>query len=563
MKKIFLSVLLFLCFINVEAKDYYSSYSSYSDWSTNEIESSDIVSVEKSIRYKYYHEDIEGEYYLEDEQDSKYNLKDENKYYYSDYSEYSKLKPEEKKNRVIESVEGYEYSDALKVNRIMINDTHGGANKLYITEIRVLDSNNNDINYDVITCEGCNDQFTNYIHNGIIDERNSYVDNRGFIVLELENEYYFDEITIKVYMYDNTNEYKSYYITLGSLREYHLRYSYYSEFNSNEIKEEIYNYTNMIQNIEWDNPKISLSEVIPNLHTKVDKIPLYRYKDKYIYYYNSNKIYSDYLTKPTAYYNKQSEDSIYLYRYKTRDKISIQDNIVIIDSNDTIDNYYKSTVPVKIEGNIDMSKNGTYHISFITPFKTIEKDVVVNIENNTLKEQYEKLLEEKNNLKTKYDNLVSDYNDKMNAIEEMKDKLNSKESIERDYNDLLKEYQEVKDSSNNDIELYNKMIEDINKYKIRINELNNELINYKEMVNNKNSEKNRMSKEYENELINLRIKNETETPTCKTNSDVRTMPLLTIPHTYFIIPLIFILIVLISYFTYKRIRERRTNARGR
>ena len=539
MKKIFLSVLLFLCFINVQAKDYYSSYSAYSDWSTNEIESSDIVSVEKSIRYKYYHEDIEGNYYLEDEQDSRYNLKDENKYYYSDYSEYSKLKPEEKKNRVIESVEGYEYSDALKVNRIMINDTHGGANKLYITEIRVLDSNNNDINYDVITCEGCNDQFTNYIHNGIIDERNSYVDNRGFIVLELENEYYFDEITIKVYMYDNTNEYKSYYITLGSLREYHLRYSYYSEFNSNEIKEEIYNYTNMIQNIEWDNPKISLSEVIPNLHTKVDKIPLYHYKDKYIYYYNSNKIYSDYLTKPTAYYNKQSEDSIYLYRYKTRDKISIQDNIVIIDSKDSIDNYYKSTVPVKIEGNIDLNKNGEYHISFITPFKTIEKDIIVNIENNNIKEEYEKVLEENNNLKTKYDNLVSDYNDKMNSIEEMKSNNDSQKNIE----------------------LYNNMIEEINKYKIKNNELNTEIMNYKEIVSNKDKEKNRISKEYENELINLRL--EEENTKCETNSSVRTMPLLSIGPTYFIIPIIFILIVLISYFVYKKVKERRNNVRSR
>ena len=558
MKKILISVLLFLCFINVEAKDYYSSYSSYSDWSTNEVTSSDTVSVEKSLRYKYYHEDIEGNYYIEDEFDPKYNLKDDTKYYYSTYSDYSKTVPEEKKNRVIETIEGYEYKKSLKVKYIMINDTHGTNNRLYITEIKVLDSNNNDINYNIITCEGCNDTFNEYIHNGNINERNSYVENRSFIYLELDNEYYFDEVTIKVYMYDNSNEYKSYYITLGTTREYHLRYNYYSEFkseNESDIKEEIYNYTNMIQTIEWGNPEISLEEVLPNLHTQVTKIPLYRFKDKYIYYYNSNKIYSDYLTKPTSYYNKQSDESIYLYRYKTRDKISIQDSIIMTDSNDSIDNYYESTVPVKIDGNIDMNKNGTYHISFITPFKKIDKDIIVDIENNTIKEKYNELLEKNNDLKTKYDNLLLDYDGKMKTIEEMEEKVKAKDNS---YNELLE-----KSNQDNDTELYNQMIEDINNYKMKINELNIAIEGYKETINNKEQEKNKISKEYENELINLRLQSELEEkPKCE-NSNVRTFPLLTIGNTYFIIPLIFILLVLISYFIYKKIKERRSNVRGK
>ncbi len=558
MKKLFLTILLFVCFINVSAKDYYSSYSTYSDWSTNEVEQSDTVLVEKSIKYKYYHEDIEGNYYLEDENDSKYTLKDETNYYYTDYTDYSKIEPEPRKNRVIESIEGYEYREALKGRYVMLNDIYSIENRLYINEIKVLDSSNNEINYNIILCRGCSNYFTNFVHNGIIDENNFYIENGGMLYLELDKEYRFDEITIKVYEYDNSPNFEAYIISFGTLTDQYLRHEHYSEYIPNiHLKEENYNYTNMSQNLKWKDPVISVGPLDSNIRARVTKIPLYRYKDKYIYYYNSNKIYSDYLDKPTTYYNKQSEDSIYLYRYKKRDKISIQDNIVITNKNESLDNFYESTVPVKIEGTINMNKNGVYHVSFITSFKTIEKDITVNIESNVIKEEYEKALEEKNESDTKYDNLVSEYNDKIKTIEEMESKL----KIDKDnYNELLKEYDKLRtDSDNQSIELYNQMIEEINKYKYRINELNMELMNYKELVKNKDIEKNRISKEYQNELLNLKVNDK---PKNETNSEVKTMPLLLIGRPHFIIPLIFILLVLVSYFIYRKIKERRNNVRS-
>ena len=533
MKKLFIGVLLFLCFINVEAKDYYSSYSSYSDWSTEEIEASDTISVEKSIRYKYYHEDIEGEYYLENENDPKYSLKDEAKYYYTDFTEYSKIEPYQRKNRIIESIEGYEYQESLKGKYIWFNDIYSIDNRLYINEVKVLDSNNNEINYNIIICRGCSNNFTNNIHNGIIDENNYYIENGGIVYLELDGEYRFDEITIKVYEYDNTPGFESYTISFGTLSEYYMRQEHYSEYvHGVYLKEQKYNYTNMIQNLKWDNPEISVDPLDPNLPVKVTKVPLYRYKDKYIYYYNSNKIYSDYLSKPTTYYDKQSEDSIYLYRYKKRDKISIQDNIVITNNNESLENFYESTVPVKIEGTIDMNKNGTYHVSFITSFKTVEKDITVNIETNTIKE---KLSEENKNIQTKYDNLLLEYNDKIKTIEE----------------DNQKRY----------IETYNKMIDDINRYKMRINELNMKLEESKQTISNKDIEKNKIKKEYENELLNLKLNEQPQK--VESDSGARTLPLLIIQKPYLLIPLIFVLVVLITYFVYKKYRERRDYVRSR
>lgn len=753
MKKIFLILCMFLCIGNVSASTHYSDYSDFSDWNIDYIEEDDKTFVETKTLHKYYREEISGEYFLEGENNSNYPIVDYNNYYYSDYSEYGLEYPLVKPNRDIETIGGYKYQEATKVKYIVFDNIHGSYGSLRITEIGIKDSKGNNIEYLAI-CNNCNIQFLDYINNGIYKENESYIENGGSLVLELYDYYSYDDIYLSMGIFDVTNETKTYNISFyPNLESDKLLYINVSDNFTNDYYKDTpiynYDYTNMVKgNITFSEPKISLDEILPTESTNVESVSLYRYRDKYYYYYKVDKYYSDFMEYGNDEYPIESDEFITYFRYKRRDKAIIEDNITITNYNVNLQDYIESSTDFSIATDIDVTKNGVYYVQYILPYEVVRKEIVVNIEENNLKEENQRLIDEYNNLLTQYeetlsmledlervnqnnnneyqklselfvelqnrynelqnviddlnndllfeqdrynellslyeetlynlndlerinqnnnneyqklselfvdlqnkykelqlvvnnlnndltnsnnnydrllinynealsiinnlnnqiekqnreyqdlsnlyvtlqnhyqnlenamevltndldsteiekDKLLDDYNNALDIIKELNAKISEQEKIKDEYNTLLTKYEEMQNklaelnnsmNNTNDIKKYNMMIEELNNYKIQINELNMELEKYKNSLEQKEEEKNKMSKEFENELINIKLKNENKIKEMQkeieNRNEVKTIPLLNISNIPFIIIfIIFIIIALIVLISLKK-----------
>ena len=138
----------------------------------------------------------------------------------------------------------------------------------------------------------------------------------------------------------------------------------------------------------------------------------YKYIDTLFKEYKAETEYMNgYDLNGTDYFNIKGEEKTF-YRYKTRDKITISDNLTITDKNFNLNNFIQnSTIDnIKIISNIDMNVNGKYDIYFVTPFKTIKEEVIVDIKENLLNllvteiEENQKLRHQVNEYSSKVNN---------------------------------------------------------------------------------------------------------------------------------------------------------------
>ena len=305
---------MFLIVSNVYAKDYYTEYGSFSKWSTDYVEKDELTDVEEKRLYKYYHEDIVGDYYLEDSAPLDYII-DKSKYKYGSYSSYSENLPEVKKGRIIESKEVLEYQKMVPISYIFIFNT----NNFVISEIDITDSKGNNVNFD-INCTNCSKPFSSQLNNNSIYDYNlSEIDFN--IMIKLRTPLYYDDINIDIYLYDEEDKMKSFDIAGLSDEEDVILLdnfrNYFKSYDQFDIKKYSFNYSNMIVTNKWESTK---DKTLDN-HTLVTAKYLYRYKDIYYYYYKKNIIYSDYLEKATKYYPYQTEEYITYYRYRKRTKV--------------------------------------------------------------------------------------------------------------------------------------------------------------------------------------------------------------------------------------------------
>ena len=429
-KKLFLVILIF-CFIGVDAKEYYSEYGNFSKWDTNYIEKDELTDVEEKRLYKYYHEDIIGDYYLEGEEPIGYTI-DKSKYKYSKYSSYTSNIPSIINGRIIESKEVLEYQKMVPISYIFIYNINS---ELAISEIDIKDSNGNNLNFD-INCTNCSKLFTNGLNNdSMYDYNYSNIDSN--ILITLRKPLYYDDINIDIYLYDTKDILHTFDIACLSESDDVILFKNYREyFNIGEINKYTLNYSNMVVTNKW----VKTNSKNIDKYTIVNSSYLYRYKDLLYYYYKKDITYSDYLEKPTKYYPNQTEEFITYYRYRTREKILYDESVIT----------------------------------------NLNKDIEL------LKLENEKYIDD-------YNNYITDLNDK----------------------------------------------------NLKINELNISLENNKLLLEDKELEKNKITKEFENELLNLKMGEET--------TQVRTIPLLKIGDNYiYILPIIFLILILSLLFILKK-----------
>ena len=119
MKKILLFLILTFCVSNVMALEY-TDYSEFSEFSEEVIKEDDLTDVKSERRYKYYKlNKILGPYV--ESPNEKYLYLDDEDYIYTNYSEVSPIKPEDKEGRIIEEVGGYKYKRVKDINYITIS----------------------------------------------------------------------------------------------------------------------------------------------------------------------------------------------------------------------------------------------------------------------------------------------------------------------------------------------------------------------------------------------------------------------------------------------------------
>lgn len=425
MKKIVLLLLILFSLnfkVQASAKDvYYSEYSDFSEFSQTKIDSSELVDVEIERRYKWYKENITDEYLLYDDGMEKYEFINTDNFIESDFSEWGYEKPDKTTGRVIEEKEEYKVKRLKPIQSLMLGDFYFSKDKVTLGEIEIY-VNNNKIDYTSV-CGSC--------YNGVFDES-------SFVLIDFYEPYYIKDITIKLITAENQyiNSFRMFAIEpmIDNVpSKIFASYIYNNELSDIVITEEDFN----IVNPEYEEEIIY--DLLPNV-SRLDNVEVnmkYRYKDKYYYFYNTELEYLNGYYSEYPGYKKDENDYMDYYRYRTRDKIVIDNEMTITRYKKDLNDFIISTTDYEIESNINYLKNGVYSVRYVTPFQTIEKEVTVDIEENELREELE-------NLNQKYNELVVDYNNNQDKIEELTESI----EVKNEQIDNLKEKQQIELSSN-------------------------------------------------------------------------------------------------------------------
>lgn len=412
MKKIIWCLFFLLIFFEVEAKDYYSDYSEYSDYQEEYIAKSDLVEVDTKELYHAYEENEVYKFLETKDGILTGNFIDEYTEWTNDINEIDLNKEYEEK-----TIYYYNQTNTIYNYLFIINDN----DKEYVMEsIYAYDSEKQIFqtkratlrkgNYILLIINGRKIQ--NMTIDMILDKRNNATSELSFY---LSKDQYLDvteDVLAKRLIDTSDNNIVEYekidLLDFDYLFQDSIKQSTNNNFNGRIIKEEK------------------------------------QYRNHYIYYEQKvlEKKYLDLYLENSDVYKLDYEDKKILYRYKKRDKVSIEENIVIEEKNIFLEDYISySTIPkedIKITSNLNLSLNGTYQINFILPYKTVKQDIKVDIKEN-------------------YVNLIKKQNDYIKYLEKQSEIANYK---------VDKKNQEIKEIIIKNTEKQNELIGNLNSCKI-------------------------------------------------------------------------------------------------
>jgi len=401
MKKILLLMVLIFC-INIKAKNYGIDYMP--------IENLDLKT-EEIKKYHFYKENKINAYFIEGENPNIF--KKTSDYYYSDYSEWQKEKPNLKKNRIIEERNVYVYQQYKKVKNIKIEVD---AENESILEFAFLVNN-----FSVNNTSFCNECSENYY---MYTSDHEY--NRAFKIKNLSlslNEYYLpSEIKFRIMFNTEGIRYR-----IFIYEDNFSNVTYEKEFTSDL---ELHEYDIKDFDIKYDSSENFIKYEEDNKMMLKETYKEYSYKDKYyLYEYIMKDYYPTYEISLDGYI-KDENDFIIEKKYYYLENATIKDKILITTENYDLKDYIKTTLPFETSSNIDISKNGNYKIKYIFPNKTIEKDVQVKTNNEYIKSLEEGISKKNDEIKE----VISNKNEIIDRLEnslKTKDEIISKKTVER------------------------------------------------------------------------------------------------------------------------------------
>lgn len=392
-----LLLLLLLIFVpKIQAKIYYLDAQTLDE---NEYQ------IKETKKYRFYKEEKIYNYFIEDENDQDFLNKDNKKYFYTTYSEYSKEKPESLKNREIKERTVYIYQQLKRAQYVRLEVF---SDDEVLTEYRIRKGREN--LKSSAFCKNCSE----FYYMNLEDE--DYITGVKINILDIDLKYNSDINDIEIDIAFNTNDLK-------------YKITFYEDDNlTNPLySQEKLSTANLITIDKFDILDTAFIEEF-QLYTKRNDMMLkdsyqeYSYRDKYIGYYKIIKNYYPGYVESVEGYIKDNDDFIVEKEYLKKARVEIKDNIVITSSVYDLNDYIKSDIPYEIISNIDITKNGEYEVKFLFPNKTITKKVKVDTYN-----EYIKSLENKLEIKNK--ELLDTIENKNEIIDRLESNLKTKDEI--------------------------------------------------------------------------------------------------------------------------------------
>ena len=275
--KIILSIILFLFVVKIEAYEL-----TYSEWSEEYPSEYDEMFIESEDRYLWYKEEIIKEEYLIKEEIGDRKV-DYNDFKYSDESEESLIKPEEKEDRIINEYTSTYTDNDICGFTIEKKDIKGS---LVISEIEFLKLD--DLSHFSII----NKEEYSYLFNSNYEDKNEF----DFIKIKLKNNININDILLKIYYFsdNNKNTIKFNYIACDDYPLYEGTY-------------------------EMDIKRIQVLK--DDLEEKSKTVTRYTYKDKLYKTYIIKKDITDEYYKELDGYTKIEDSKKTFYRYITNEYV--------------------------------------------------------------------------------------------------------------------------------------------------------------------------------------------------------------------------------------------------
>ena len=478
MKKIIILILLLLSFnIRIKALDYdtyYSDYRDYSDYREEEIIEDDLIDVDVEKRYRWYKEVRDGDYVKVG--DDGYQYVDYSNYTLTDFSDWDNGIIDSNDDKIVETRTKYRAKKVKPINKFLIGqfDVNGGSTNVSSIKIYYEDS---EIDYNIL----------------YLDKKTDIgVSENLFLYIELGDYYYLSDLTVEITSteFDRVNSFSVYALRSTDI-DYVDDIYYIYEFSGND--------NNVLKLSSSDfvmrNPSYEEEVILDNIgdtayYDVVDIINEYRYQDKLYYSYNIKREYVDGYYKNLDGYLRDDNDYKLYYRYRNRDRIDIANEIIIDDYNKKLDDFVSASTSYKMRGDIDYYKNGKYYVKYITDFVEVDKEVIVDIMDNDIRESLSSLMEEYDELKSEYQKVVDNYNSlftqynsKMNEIELLNNHQEYSASfydstvISDDYLDKIKKAEEERNACLLDLDNM-RLRNDDNEKKLKLSDQVNEYLEH-------------------------------------------------------------------------------------
>lgn len=350
MKKILFLIALFILIPKVNASTYYSDYILDDDYTSELITETDLISIDSEQEvYQYYKETIRYEYLDDSNYEKTGNSKEVVTPWIDDISLIDESKPYDIEYKY------YHYKTRDYTHLILKNN----GNEEKIKSVKIYDMRNNTIVFDkkdVVLSHG-----NKYIF--VIDNLDMY-----YAKLEIEFEDGLSDINMDLYL----SESRDIFIDgqfIQNINEYKICIDDFTKYDISDNNELVMEH----------------SKYLPSNVTNY----LTFYRNNYIAYEYKiveREYIDEYGTLENDEYLLDKDRVKKLYKYKKRDKVVLKDDLSINDKNTKLTDFIEySSIDlddIKITSDINYSINGMYQINYILPFKTIKKDIKVDIESN-------------------------------------------------------------------------------------------------------------------------------------------------------------------------------------
>lgn len=178
-----------------------------------------VFATEKEYRFFYLEKEYSKEFYEEGKNNEEYPYKS-SIWKYNDTLKTATEKPQDEMD-IVEEVPILKYQEQEKVRYIIIDQTYSDS-KINLQEIEVYNKEDK-IEYKV-QCDTCPTEFFSLIQNTKVDYEYNYINDNSKIIIDLQKEYFPDDLILKIYLNGVTNKIARFRVTVNNTNNLNDKY---------------------------------------------------------------------------------------------------------------------------------------------------------------------------------------------------------------------------------------------------------------------------------------------------------------------------------------------------